>query len=100
MLTNKHFLHQGCVYLQGEPFDWHSNIHRSLDRQLLAVLDTVHSFGICHCDLHQGNILVTPYKQIILLDFAGSKLKSNVEDRIAVRNHMAMLLRLQASCHA
>ena len=100
MLTNKHFLHQGCVYLQGEPFDWHSNIHRTLDRQLLAVLDTVHSFGICHCDLHQGNILVTPYKQIILLDFAGAKLKSNVEDRIAVRNHMAMLLRLQASCHA
>ena len=100
MLANKHFSHQRCVHLQGEPFDWHSKIHRTLDRQLLAVLDTVHSFGICHRDLHQGNILVTPYKQIILLDFAGADLKSNAEDRVAERNHMAMLLSLRASCHA
>lgn len=99
-MTNKHGSHQGRVHLQGEPFDWHSKVHRTLDRELLAVLDTLHSFGICHRDLHQGNILVTSYKQIILLVFAGADLESKAEDRVAERNHMAMLLSLKASCHA
>lgn len=99
-VDEQELFNQRCAHLQGKPFDWHSKIHRTLDRQLLAVLDTVHSFGICHRDLHQGNILVTPHKQIILLDFAGANLKSNAEDRTAERNHMAMLLSLRASCHA
>lgn len=81
------------VHLQGEPFDWHLHIHRTLDGQLLAVLDSIYSLGICHCDLHQGNILVTSYKQIVLLDFAGANLESAAEERIAERNHFAMLLR-------
>ncbi|DBB11405.1 TPA: hypothetical protein ACH3X3_006820 [Trebouxia sp. C0006] len=49
-----------CVatsYIQAEPFDWHSRTHRALDGQLLAVIDSIHSFGICHRDLHSGNIL-------------------------------------------
>ena len=86
--------------MQGEPFDWHSHIHRTLDSQLLAVLDSIHSFGICHHDLHQGNILVTPYQQIVLLDFAGANLESTAEERIAERNHLTMLLSLKGSCHA
>ncbi|KAL3152890.1 hypothetical protein ABBQ38_012197 [Trebouxia sp. C0009 RCD-2024] len=91
-----------CVatgFIQGEPFDWHSHTHRTLDGQLLAVLDSIHSFGICHRDLHQGNILVTSDQQIVLLYFAGADLQSTAEDRIAERRHMAMLLRLKASCH-
>ena len=86
--------------MQGEPFDWHSHIHRTLDSQLLAVLDSIQRFGICHCDLHQGNILVTPYKQIVLLDFAGANLESTAEERMAERSHLAMLLSLKGSCHA
>ncbi len=78
--------------MQGEPFDWHSRTHRTLDGQLLAALDSTHSFGICHRDLHQGNILVTSDDQIVLLDFAGANLDSTAEDRIAERKHMAMLL--------
>ena len=85
--------------MQGEPFDWHSHIHRTLDSELLEVLDKIHESGICHRDLHQGNILVTANNQIVLLDFAGANLNSAVEDRIAERKHMAMLLSLKASCH-
>lgn len=97
LLDSQHHKH---VYMQGEPFNWHSHIHRTLDGQLLAVLDCIHSFGICHGDLHQGNILVTSCKQIVLLDFAGANLESTAEERIAERNHLAMLLSLKASCHA
>ena len=86
--------------MQGEPFDWHSHIHRTLDSQLLTVLDSIHSLGICHRDLHQGNILVTSDNQIVLSDFAGASLESTAEDRIAERKHIAMLLSLKASCHA
>ena len=86
------------IYMQGEPFDWHSHVHRTMDSQLLAVLDSIHSFGICHRDLHQGNI--SSHKQIVLLDFAGANLESTVEERIAERDHMAMLLSLKPSCHA
>lgn len=92
--------YQKHIYMQGEPFDWHSHIHRTLDGQLLAVLDSIHSCGICHRDLHQGNILVTSCKQIVVLDFAGANLESTAEERMAERNHMAMLLSLKASCHA
>ncbi len=52
--------------MQGEPFDWHSRTHRALDGQLLAVIDSIHSFGICHRDLHSGNILVTSDDQIVV----------------------------------
>ena len=86
--------------MQGKPFDWHSKTHRTLDAQLLAVLDSIHSFGICHRDLHEGNILVTSDDRIILLDFAGADLESTAEDRIAERRHLAMLLGLRANCHA
>ncbi len=86
--------------MQGKPFDWHSRTHRALDGQLLAVLDSIHSFGICHRDLHSGNILVTSDDQIVVLDFAGADLESTAEDRTAERRHVAMLLRLKASCHA
>ena len=86
--------------MQGEPFDWHSRIHRALDGQLLAVLDSIHSFGICHRDLYSGNILVTSDDQIVVLDFAGADLASIAEDHIAERRHMAMLLSLKATCHA
>lgn len=85
--------------MQGEQFDWHSRSHRALDSQFLAVLDSIHSFGICHHDLHQGNILVTADHQIVLLDFAGASLQSTAEERMAERKHMAMLLSLRASCH-
>lgn len=86
--------------MQAEPFDWHSRTHRALDGQLLAVIDSIHSFGICHRDLHSGNILVTSDDQIVVLEFAGADLESTAEDRIAERTHMAMLLSLKASCHA
>ena len=85
--------------LQGEPFDWHSRTHRKLNNQLLAVLDSIHMFGICHRALHQGNSLVTSDQQIVLLDFAGADLESIADDRIARRRHMATLLSLRGSCH-
>lgn len=86
--------------MQGEPFDWHSHTHRTWDGQLLAVLDSIRSFCICHRDLYQGNILVTS-DQHFLLDFAGADVEatSTAEDCIAERRHMAMLLNLRASCH-
>ena len=85
--------------MQGEAFNWHLHTHRALDGQSLAVLDSVHSCGMCHHDLHQGNILVTPYDQIVLLDFAASGLEPTAEGRIAERNKMALLLSLKGSCH-
>lgn len=89
----------GCL-MQGKPFDWHSTEHRSLDDQLLAVIDKVHRFGVCHHDLHSGNILITAEDEVVLLDFAAAKLNSSAEVCCEEREHMAMLLSLKAACHA
>ena len=88
--------------MQGEPFDWHSHLHRALDAQLLAVLDGVHEHGICHCDLHAGNMLVTCDRQIVLLDFDGARLDCTAEECIAERDYMIKLLSLKpaASCNS
>ena len=70
--------------MQGEPGDWHSRTIRALDGQLLAVLDSIHSFGICHRDLHQGNILVTSNDHVfcwILLELMWSLLLRTVLQR-------------------
>jgi len=39
-----------------------THVYRALDGELLAVIDRVYSFGICHRELHSaaGNILVVP----------------------------------------
>ena len=58
--------------MQGEVFDWYSDMHRTSDSQILAVLDTLHTCGICHRHLHQGKSLVTPSSQTVVLDFAGA----------------------------
>lgn len=87
--------------MQGEAFDWHSHMHRTLDSQVLAVLDTTYSFGICrrHCIKAK---LWSPLPArllywILLSQFWDLPLKA-AEGRIAGRNHTAMLLSLKGSC--
>ena len=67
--------------------------------QFLTIVNTIHSFGICHADLHVGNILVTSDGQMFASDFAGAKLESSAEERTAERDHVSMLLSFAGSCH-
>src|SRR5688500_12310345 len=37
--------------------------------QLVAALNTIHQFGVVHCDIKPSNVLVTPTGRVVVLDF-------------------------------
>ncbi len=59
--------------MQGTAWNCYDPSHRVLDGELQSALAQIHAAGILHGDLHEGNILVTPDKQVFLLDFAGAQ---------------------------
>lgn len=85
----------GALAMQGTTWDWHSAAHRALDGEVLSALDEVHKLGVLHGDLHEGNILVTPERKVVVLDFDGARLEAPASELIAEQDHVALLLAMQ-----
>ena len=49
----------------------------------------IHEAGVLHGDLHKGNILVTPRRQVFILDFDGCVLDASDDRRKAESAQMA-----------
>ena len=64
------------MLVQGEQWDWHLPKHRELDQALSDVLAAIHSRGVLHGDVHDGNILVTADRRIVIVDFEDAKLQA------------------------
>ena len=69
-------VHPTGALVQGK--QWGSSLqkHRDLDKALLDVLAAIHSRGVVHGDLHNGNILVTADRRIFIVDFEGAQLQA------------------------
>ena len=64
------------MLVQGEHWDWGLREHRDLDKALLGALAAIHSRGLVHGDLHQGNILVTADRRTVIADIEGAELQA------------------------
>lgn len=90
--------------MQGEQWNWSLRRHRELDTELLAVLSALHARGICHGDIHKGNITVAADNRIVILDFDQADLDASATDKDAeyeyLSNVLAMPVRIAhlASC--
>ena len=83
---------QLSLCLQGSAWEWNSRAHKALTPKLLNALDMIHKAGVLHGDLHKRNILVTPSRQIFILDFDGSEPHASHELLVAEKAHMTDLL--------
>ena len=81
--------------MQGSPWDYDSPTHRALDAKLCTALASIHSKGVLHSDVHEGNILVTNDGSVFILDFAGAELQAPSEQLAEERSYVETLLAMQ-----
>lgn len=80
---------------QGEIWDWRSPGHRSLDAELLRAMGSIHACSVLHCDVHAGNILVTPSGRVMLLDFGHSEHPAAAQDLAGEFRRLETILSFQ-----
>lgn len=80
---------------QGEIWDWRSPGHRSLDAELLRAMGSIHACSVLHCDVHAGNILVTPSSRVMLLDFGHSEHPAAAQDLAGEFRRLETILSFQ-----
>ena len=81
--------------MQGSTWDWHTAAHRALGDEVLSALDQIHKLAVLHGDPHEGNILVTPERKVVVLDFNGARLEATATGLTEELGHVALLLGMQ-----
>jgi len=77
-----------AIWIERFPFtlkDWPERLNKKETKQMLDIISIMHSFGVFHCDLHPGNVVLRRSSdgalEIKLIDFGLSRFSSSEHDR-------------------
>ncbi len=87
-----------ALHAQGTAWSWGLPLHRALDSQLQAAINSIHALGVRHADLHEDNILVTRDHRVLILDFASAELDPSQESLAAEQASINDMLSWQVKC--